>query len=173
MNEKEAFDQGYELLKNLDDDTRKRVWLALANLLVIDATIGRLSESDNLTLNDKKGMLTSTGDFSSTVPETFAQFFADVDPQNDREKALVAGYWLQVVSNNETFSGFQVNKELKNLNHRLSNVTYALGQLIQLKPPLALQVKKGKGGKKDYALSQAGINYVGEMFQLSKTRDEC
>lgn len=97
---------------------------------------------------------------------SFAELFDDAQPTSNAEKALVAGYWLQVCEGGETFDGQSANTELKHLGHRVANVTNAIDSLKGQKPALALQIKKaGKSqqARKVYKITVAGIRRVEEM----------
>lgn len=99
---------------------------------------------------------------------SLAELYNAAQPTTASEKALVAGYWLQICCGQEEFPSQAVNKELQNLGHALSNVTDAFNQLREKKPALAIQTKKsGKSqqSRKLYKLTQAGIDYVGELLK--------
>jgi hypothetical protein len=87
-------------------------------------------------------------------------------PRFGSDKALVATYWFQVVKGEANVTGQQVNDELKNLGHGLSNVTDSFNTLMNRKPALAQQVQKsGKSrqARKRYRLTEAGIRRVRAM----------
>jgi hypothetical protein len=97
----------------------------------------------------------------------FAELFAAANPKTDVQKALVAGYWVQVIRNNPSFQSQELNKELKHLGHYLSHITDALDGLIDVKPQQVLQLKKAgntRQARKTYKLSVAGINAVKAML---------
>jgi hypothetical protein len=80
---------------------------------------------------------------------------------------LVAGYWVQVCGGADSFDGFSVNRELKNLGHGLINVTVAIEGLRKQQPARALQLAKaGKSqqARKTYKLTVVGIKAVEEMI---------
>lgn len=98
---------------------------------------------------------------------TFAELFDATHPQSNADKALVAGYWLQVCQGAESFSGLAVNTELKHLGEAVSNVTTAIDGLKNQKPALALQLKKsGKSqqARKSYKITVAGVKAVEAMI---------
>ncbi len=111
----------------------------------------------------------SNGDAASKGSfDTFADLFNAVSPATNADKALVAGYWLQVLEGNEQFASQAVNKLLQNLGHSLANVTDAFNQLGAKKPRLAIQTRKsGKSqqARKQYKLTQAGIDAVTGRLQ--------
>ena len=100
--------------------------------------------------------------------KTFADLYNNAQPTTNGDKALVAGYWLQICLQAEEFPSQQANKELQNLGHALVNITDAFNQLKSKKPALAIQVKKsGKSqqARKQYKLTQAGIDLVKTMLE--------
>lgn len=93
----------------------------------------------------------------------FADLVSDYAPRTDVDRALVAGYWFQVVQGQPTFQGAEVNRALTNLGHALGNVTDALSSNMSKKPQLVLQVGKTgrtKQARKTYKLSAAGVQAV-------------
>jgi hypothetical protein len=100
--------------------------------------------------------------------DTFADLFNAVSPTINADKALVAGYWLQILEGRDQFASQAVNKLLQNLGHSLANVTDAFNQLGAKKPRLAIQTRKsGKSqqARKQYKLTQAGIDAVKGRLQ--------
>jgi hypothetical protein len=98
---------------------------------------------------------------------TFAELMEKARPVLEKDKALVGGYWLQIVRGNEFFGSEPLNYELKNTGHGLKNVTDCLSRLIDEKPQLVLQLRKtgtAKQARKTYKLSLAGIKRVEEMM---------
>jgi TilS substrate binding domain len=104
------------------------------------------------------------------VPDTFADFASLYDaasPTTEADKALVAGYWLQVIQENADWKGFSPNKELKNLGHGIENITVALGALIDSTPRLVMQTHKAgktKQARKKYKMTNEGIKRVKQML---------
>src|SRR5690242_3808233 len=74
--------------------------------------------------------------------EDFASLVDATHPDTDAMRALVAGYWLQVCQGDPSFDAQSANTELKHLGHPSSNITMALGALINQKPALVLQLRK-------------------------------
>jgi hypothetical protein len=99
---------------------------------------------------------------------TFAELCDAAQPKTQADKALVGGYWLQVCQAGESFDGFAINKELKNLGEGIPNITSALETLKAQKPALALQLKKsGKArqARKTFKVTVAGIKAVEAMIR--------
>lgn len=89
------------------------------------------------------------------------------NPKYGSDRALVATYWFQVVKKEPNVTGQQINDELKNLGHGLSNVTDAFNTLMNRKPALAQQVQKSgrsQQARKRYRLTEAGIRRVRAMI---------
>jgi hypothetical protein len=83
------------------------------------------------------------------------------------DRALLAGYWFQVLQRQPSFTGQQVNDALTNLGHRLANVTATFTGLQQKKPALVLQA--GKSGRsqqarKQYKLTTSGVDAAKKMI---------
>ena len=100
--------------------------------------------------------------------ESLSDLFDSASPQTEAQMALVGGYWFQLAQRNADFSSQQVNDELKNLGHGLSNVTRAFDFLRDTKPAQVLQLQKSgktKQARKKYKLTQAGIKAVTEMIR--------
>lgn len=94
---------------------------------------------------------------------SFAELFDAAHPKLDKEKALVAAYWLQVAEGEEAFNAQALNSELKHLGHGIGNITDALSALISERPALVLQVRKSgtsRQARKTYKMSEAGKRRV-------------
>lgn len=105
----------------------------------------------------------SAGQSFSTLPDLYSK----VSPASDSNRALVVGYWLQVMQGEQDLDAFQVNKELKHLGHGVSNITTALSSLIERKPQLVIQTRKSgnsKQARKLYRLTDAGIKAVERLI---------
>lgn len=99
--------------------------------------------------------------------DTVADLYYKASPSTDAEKALVIGYWFQVLEGDRGFDSYTINNELKHLGHQIGNITRAFSQLMNKKPQLAVQTKKTgntKQARKKYKLTVAGIKYVEEMM---------
>lgn len=99
--------------------------------------------------------------------ESLADLFHAASPKTDREKALVAAYWIQTSQSVNQFASQQVNSELKHLGYGVSNITDALSQLMAEKPSLVIQLKKSgnsKQARKTYKVTDSGNRKVEEML---------
>ena len=96
-----------------------------------------------------------------------ASLFETANPKTDPDKALVVGYWFQVIKSQQDWDGLSINKELKQLGHGASNIAVSLRRLIDQKPGLAMQTKRSgnsKQSRKKYKLTTQGIKRVKQML---------
>jgi hypothetical protein len=152
----------YDALSPLDGDAQSRVISYIVDRLeiVMGTSSGRrrFAADEN---EDERELEQEQAD----APKygAFAELFNDAQPKTQSEKALVAGYWLQVCQGAESFDGFSANKELKHLGEGVENITAAITALKGLKPAQAMQLKKSgksKQARKTYKLTVAGIQAV-------------
>lgn len=104
---------------------------------------------------------------SAADSETFAELFEAASPTTEREKGLVAAYWVQVCQGQPSFGSQPLNDALKDLGHGVGNITDALSALKDERPALLLQLKKSgtsKQARKTYKLTQEGIRRVQNMM---------
>ncbi len=107
---------------------------------------------------------------SPAAPATFEAFHAMFDaanPKSATERALVAGYWFQVVLGNPDFDSQALNRELKHLGHVSTNITRDLDQLMARTPRFVIQTRKlgsTRQARKQYALTNEGIKVVNAML---------
>jgi hypothetical protein len=97
----------------------------------------------------------------------FAELFTAAAPKTEAERALVGGYWFQVVRGQAEIESLPINKELRNLGHPISTINRAFDSLIKRKPQWAIQLKKsGKSqqARKKYRLTTSGITQVDKMI---------
>ena len=149
---------------------------APARQRVLDYILARLELP--LTNKPKHNIESSLYDakpFEGTVPEphmsfdSLAELHDAAQPKTNAQKALVAGYWLQVCQGNETFDSQSANTALKHLGDGLANVTAAIDSLKNQKPALALQLRKtGKTqqARKVYKITVAGVKEVENMIAI-------
>jgi len=94
--------------------------------------------------------------------------FAAASPKNDAERALVGGYWLQYHEGVREFDARTLHDQLKGLGRKVSNITWALQQLRDRKPPLVLYTRKfgtSKQARKRYKLTLDGKRAVENMLR--------
>jgi hypothetical protein len=99
--------------------------------------------------------------------DTLADLVAVAAPRKERERALVGAYWFQRLNPAGTFTAQEVNKGLKDLGHRVINITGALDDLATRTPKLVVQLEKaGKSrqARKIYRVTPEGTKAVKEMI---------
>jgi hypothetical protein len=100
--------------------------------------------------------------------ETLADLFAAAEPRRERDKALVSAYWFQRQAPSGSFTAQEINKGLKDLGHRVVNITGALGDLAEQSPRLVAQLEKAgttRQARKLYRLTPAGTEAVTQMLK--------
>jgi hypothetical protein len=161
--ELQAISRIYDALKALDDEGRKRVLEYVSRRYGLAAVQERpVAQKSGTDEADMPAEVSGAPTFG-----TLAELFDAARPQTNYDKALVAGYWLQVCQKADSFGGFEVNKDLKNLGEGLANVTTAIDVLRDQKPALVLQLKKSgtsQQARKTYKLTNAGIKAVEAMI---------
>jgi hypothetical protein len=101
--------------------------------------------------------------------------FGSTSPTTESEKALVVGYWLQVIEGQVDLDSQNINAELKNLGHGVLNITRALEGLIGTRPQLVIQTRKSgsaKQARKKYRLTGEGITRVKQMMSRAAASSE-
>ncbi len=166
-NELEVMSQIAKLLEPLDGAARSRV---------LGWAISALDVRD---LQRPGSGLTQGGRGAQAAPiasggfPTFAELFHAAAPKTEKEKALVAAYWIQKSSGVDQFAAQQINSELKHIGYGVSNITDALSQLIGERPNLVIQlVKSGSSrqARKTYKITDAGLRRVAEMLDTDGER---
>ncbi|HRQ72936.1 MAG TPA: hypothetical protein PLU35_07905 [Phycisphaerales bacterium] len=98
---------------------------------------------------------------------TFPDLYHAANPKTESEKALVAGYWVQVSQGKDGFDSYTANSALKDMGYTVSNITRALDALMASDPKFVQQIKKtgqSRQARKVYKVTQAGIMRVTEML---------
>jgi hypothetical protein len=163
----QAMQTVYAALNGLAEDARGRVIEYVSDRLGLalkssSKPVDRTSEPDVADTEQSNTLEPTSTEFSS-----FAELYDEARPKSQSDKALVGGYWIQICQGAESFDGYSVNKELKNLGQGVPNITSALDVLKAQKPALALQLKKsGKSrqARKTYKITVAGIKSVEAMI---------
>ncbi len=163
----------FSALEPLDEVARQRVMDYVSSRLGLAAPAGRkplAGKKDAVEVESYDGNEEEAPNLAGASAPTFehlAEVFDAVDPQTDRDRALVAAYWLQTSTGASSVDGFSINKELKHLGHGLGNVTRAIDGLKATKPALMIQLKKsGKSqqARKEYKVTTAGLKYIEEFL---------
>ncbi|GHD49874.1 hypothetical protein GCM10017083_22750 [Thalassobaculum fulvum] len=159
----------HDALAPLDVEARTRVLTYVTSLLGLDimASSSRMSGRPADRVSPETTESSSEATTKDPTFSTFAELYAAADPQSNGEKALVAGYWLQVCQGTESFTGASANKELTNLGHKVANITDAIDSVKNQKPMLILQIRKSgnsRQARKLYKVSHEGIKRVEELI---------
>jgi len=170
----EEHDTEYEVMgvllqefKKLDDkDARQRVldWLARKFSLSTPKPTG--SEEQPSAGRDTEVKLVTLTSFNS-----LADVFAQVSLEMDKDKALVAAAFFQNKWQKTEITGWEINKELKQLGHGVSNITSAISQLIDVSPSLMIQTRKeGKTrqAKKKYKVTAEGLKAIQQILNVGR-----
>ena len=158
-------------LTPLEPDSRQRVVdyvtarfkISTGRTDLPDSERGGAEESENAPEDVNKSA-------SDVVFETFADLFDAARPTDHGQKALVAGYWVQVHDGIDNFTSFSINKHLNNLGYRIPNITRAIDRLRRKTPALVVQLRKSgksKQARKAYKVTDAGIKVVAAMINES------
>ena len=155
-------------LDPLDHAARNRVLTYIVNLMGIDGptVAGRAASAENAVDIAVEGAGADEATKQPPKFSDFAELYAATGPKSNGEKALVAGYWLQVNQGKESFAAAAAQKELTHLGHKIPNITDAIDSMKSQKPMLMLQVKKSgssRQARKLYRVSHEGTKRVEEM----------
>jgi len=158
----------YSALKPLDEEARNRVISYIVARLDIAAPRMKTKIEKPMDEDTEEQEAPAEG-AAGIVPlyKAFAELFDAAQPQTASQKALVAGYWLQICQGADSFDSQSLNKELKNLGHGIANITAAIEGLKIQSPALALQLKKSgssQQARKTYKITVAGENAVRAMI---------
>lgn len=156
ITELEAMKKVAEALQDLESDARARVlnWTAGHYQIGEAAQRSRAGVREEIAPNNEE------------VFETIADLFAKTQPSSDAEKALVAGYWLQVEQGSSGFGTQEINLELKHLGYGIGNITRAFEALKKTRPQQVIQLRKAgttRQARKTFKLTDAGIKVVKAM----------
>jgi hypothetical protein len=112
----------------------------------------------------KPGAASAAGDESATESDQervdFPTLLGSTRASSGVDRALLAGYYAQVVLGQGDFDSFSLNRELRNAGHASENITRDLNGLIAKTPQLVIQTRKqgtSKQARKLYRLTSAGL----------------
>lgn len=167
----------YELLSRADDDAKVRVlqWLSgkfnVGQTTVVLSTplmsTGAASTSEEPT--GQSAPKPSAPEAGATGLDGFSSFnemYRYLRPSSDAEKALAAAVFLSSNKNMNEVSSAQVQKELKSIGERVSNITQAISALVKKK----LMLQLGKEGnsqqaRKKYRVTPEAVRTIGDMLK--------
>jgi hypothetical protein len=108
----------------------------------------------------------SPNENANTGYSTFAELFDAANPVTEKDKALLAAFWMQTYEDAQNFPAQSLNDLLKDLGHGIGNITEALTALKNERPALVLQLKKSgtsRQARKIYRMTQEGARRVAAM----------
>lgn len=154
-----------QALSGLDDLARRRVlmWASDKFALTADQTTKSMAEGPT---GDHPGTLPSIDVVGSGISD-FASLFDATSPQTEAQRVLVSAYWIQTSGEDESFTGYAVQEQLRDLGQSVSNVTRTLTRLQNQRPTLVRQLQKRgktKQARKIYRVTKAGIDAVTAMI---------
>jgi hypothetical protein len=161
-NEINSMQQVAAALTPLSEESRNRVlqW-------AVSRFRGGAAQGLRVSLDQSMKAGTATQPLGAQGFDTFAELFEAANPLTEKEKGLVAGYWVQICQSQPSFGSQPLNDALKDLGHGVGNITDALSALKEERPALLLQLKKSgtsKQARKTYKLTQEGIRRVHGMI---------
>jgi hypothetical protein len=164
----------YRILRPLGEDGRVRVLdYVVARLDIPQRAIAKKSKSSVAEAvedeeDDAEAAASAAAAAATITFSNFAELHDAAQPKSNPDKALVAGYWLQVCQGAESFDSQSANTALKHLGEGLANITSAIDSLKNHKPSLALQLKKSgktRQARKTYKITVAGVKAVENMIR--------
>jgi hypothetical protein len=149
-------------VRDLTSESQKRVlrWAMSAFGVISEPGLARPASFREA--GDERSATASSSDYTA-----FADLLGDSGASTDADRALVGGYWLQVILGNEDFTSQSVNEELKNTGNAIGNITRAFDNLKNAKPQLVRQLLKAgraQQARKKLKLTTAGIDRVRRMI---------
>lgn len=165
----EVLSKCYDLLSGLDDDVKVRAlqWLS-SKFHLGQTTLTLPSESMTVTNGAAAPVATGAQPVAAEPEEkgisafpSFEALFKHVKPSSDSEKALTAAVYLQLKRDLSELTSAQVQKELKKINNRVSNITQAISALV--KKDLMLQLSKegtSQQARKKYRVTHEGVKTI-------------
>lgn len=149
-----------EALEPLSDESKRRVLRWAADYFGEPIGGSRSSCAD-----DEKGKGEANREYADV-----ADLFAASSAKTQAEKAMVVAYWTQVLEGKSSFTGYQINSQLKDLGHGVGNITDVFSKLMRREPQCVIQVKKSgtsRQARKLYKLTKAGIDEVEGLLGVS------
>lgn len=169
----------YDLLSKADDDTKSRILLWLSSkfqlgqaTLVLGAAAASTnggnatSENGSVAQGAEKPTPVEAGPAGLDSFTSFTEMYRALRPSSDAEKALTAAVFLSSKRNMSEVSSAQVQKELKLIGERVSNITQAISALVKKK--LIMQLGKegnSQQARKKYKITPEAVRMVGEMLK--------
>ncbi|HMO38973.1 MAG TPA: hypothetical protein PKC76_16790 [Saprospiraceae bacterium] len=181
LEEMEVLQRCHDLLKDQSDDVKIRTLQWLSSKFNMGQTTLTLSSQAAFASAAAPATSSAPAPKSSAAPapapaktskaasasggmksfKSFEDLFKAAKPSSDSEKALAAAVYLQLYKDEDELTSAQVQKELKNIGQRVSNITQAISALVKKK----LMIQLGKEGnskqaRKKYKATLEGIKMI-------------
>jgi len=174
----EAIVKSYEVIKDLDSASKKRVitWLVHKFGLSGDASsleAGQLGLAGSL--DASMGGLPQ----EVVIPDELTGFdtaeglYNQIATKTEPEKVLIVAAYLQEKLDLQELGGRRINTELKRMNQGVKNITAAISSLTKKKPALMSQNKKegsSPQAKKQYHVTEEGVKKVNEALKKGRLK---
>ena len=173
----EAIVKSYEVIKDLDSASKRRVITWLVNKFDLS---GEMPATKGISsVMGKNSALAGPGMVEMELPEDLTGFetaenlYNQIATKTEPEKVLVVAAYLQEKLHLTELGGRRINTELKRMNQGVKNITAAISSLTKKTPPLMSQNKKegaSPQAKKKYHVTEEGIKKVNEALQKGKLK---
>ena len=149
-------------LEGFDKPTRKRILDYVSSRLELPTSSPQPAQAAN-------GQPQYTTSQQTTYEfDSLAELISATNPDLQREKVLIAAYWIQVCKDqSDGFGTKDVKKALIDIGHNIGNPTQTLKNLTEGKDAHIFRVKRDGKGKKApiiFKISAAGQKAVEEMI---------
>jgi hypothetical protein len=165
-------------LADLEDDSRDRVFDWVLNFYGRSSSREQRQSPRQPTLPQQRQSSEperADADTGNDQFADFAAFYHAANPATEAERALVGGYWFQVLQKKSDFEAAEVNKALNNLGFRIGNIAARLTDLMALRPAPVIQTGKSSSVKqahKQYRLTDHGSRRVRQMIASGNVSPE-
>jgi len=158
----DAMSKVYAALQDLEDDQRQRVldWISSKLGLTVKKASKQQKVDDSVTDDTNTE---SDLECYDTVADLFSLATVKTEPQ----KVLLVAAFLQKKLEKTELTSKEINDELKNLGHKVSNITSAVNGLLNRKPQLMIQTRKEgvhKQAQKKFKVTVAGFKEAKKLI---------
>lgn len=175
----EAIVKSYEVIKDLDSASKKRVITWLVNKFDLSGEIPAMKGSTSSMLKGKATLQAGHSLQGMELPEDLTGFdtaeglYTQIATKTEPEKVLVVAAYLQEKLDLKELGGRRINTELKRMNQGVKNITAAISSLTKKTPPLMSQNKKegsSPQAKKKYHVTEEGVKKINEALQKGRLK---
>jgi hypothetical protein len=170
----EAIVKSYEVIKDLDSASKRRVISWLVNKFDLSGELPAMKSgvSRNIT-QAGPGLSAIELPEDLTGFETAEELYNQIATKTEPEKVLVVAAYLQEKLDLQELGGRRINTELKRMNQGVKNITAAISSLTKKKPALMSQNKKegaSPQAKKKYHVTEEGVKKVNEALPKGRLK---